>query len=101
MPPRLDIPTLFANAGIPLNADAAMLQVALEQRGWQVQVEEPLRDDVRRSGRQNGNRYRALGFRVRRDLRSTASSSDHAAQSGLSPDDALRKLLASVLQRGT
>src|SRR5690348_16050028 len=42
MPQHLDFPTLFAAAGIPLDADVAMLEAELARRGWRVQLEEPL-----------------------------------------------------------
>lgn len=102
MPQRLDIPARFAAAGIPLDADAYRLQHELEQRGWRVHVEEPLQDDPRRSGRSHGNRYRASGIRPVRDGGAGQMQlSDHAGQTGGSAEEALRKLLASILRRAS
>ena len=99
MTPRLDIAQVFAAAGIALETDGAAVQRELERRGWRVQLEAPLQDDRRRA-QGNGNRHRALAFRVRPDMASAGSRfADHALQTGSSPDDALRKLLASILQR--
>lgn len=97
---RVDIPTLFAAASIPLDADAATLRHELEQRGWRVQVEEPLCDDVLRRRGGHDNRYRALAFRIRSDRPANAFRfSDQLKQHGPSAEEALRKLMASVLQR--
>src|SRR5689334_11434508 len=96
---RLDIPTLFQLAGIPLDASEATLRHELEQRGWRVQVEEPVRDGVRqRSG--SGNRYRALAFRTRQAGPATGGHfADYTSQHGPSVEAALRKVVAAVLQR--
>src|SRR5690242_10455375 len=46
MPGPVDQPRRLAAAGVPSEADDATLRHEREQRGWRVQVEEPLRDDV-------------------------------------------------------
>ena len=99
MTPRLDIPTLFQHAGIPLDADEATLRHELEHRGWRVQVEEPVRDVMRqRSG--HGNRYRALAFRTQHAGPASAFHfADYRSQQGSSAEMALRKLLATLLYR--
>jgi hypothetical protein len=97
---RADMPTLLAEAGIPVDADAATLQHELERRGWRVQLEEPLRDDVLRRRGGAGNRYRALAFRVRADQPAAAFRfSEQVKQHGSSAEEALRKVLAAVLAR--
>jgi hypothetical protein len=96
---RLDIPALFQQAGIPLEADEATLRHELERRGWRVQLEEPVRDVLRQRGG-HGNRYRALAFRTRHDGPAAGFRfADYTSQQGASADEALRKLLATLLRR--
>src|SRR5690348_6192851 len=100
MPVRADIPRLLAEAGLPVDADEATLRHELERRGWRVQVEEPLRDDVLRRRGGHGNRYRALAFRVRSDQPAYAFRfSVQVKQHGSSAEEALRKVLATIIAR--
>jgi hypothetical protein len=99
-PRRADIPRLLTEAGIPVDADEATLRHELERRGWRVQLEEPLRDDVLRQRGGTGNRYRALVFRVRADQPAAAFRfADQVKQHGTSAEEALRKVLAAVVAR--
>jgi hypothetical protein len=100
MPIRTEMPRLLAEAGIPADADEVTLRHELERRGWQVQVEEPLRDDILRRRGGAGNRYRALAFRVRTDQPAYAFRfSVQVKQHGTSAEEAVRKVLAAVLAR--
>jgi GrpB-like predicted nucleotidyltransferase (UPF0157 family) len=100
MPSRLDIPTLLQHARIPGDADEATLRRELERRGWRVQVEELLRDDVLRQRGGHGNRYRALAFRTHHARPASAFHfADYRSQQGASAEEALRKLLATLLHR--
>jgi hypothetical protein len=75
----------------------ATLLAALRVRGWEVYVE-----DRRASGRPRQPRYRALGFR-RRPLLTTDDRSpwsrDHRQGSGRTEAEALRQVLAAVLEQ--
>ena len=94
-----EIARILARHGIPEAADEVSLVGLLADRGWQAQVEAPLADDPRRGAR--GRRYRALAFR--RDTPGRGGDGylihEHRRATGDSPEAALRRVLASVLDR--
>jgi hypothetical protein len=94
-----EIARILARHGIPDEADEVSLVALLAERGWQAQVEAPLSDDPRRGAR--GRRYRALAFR--RETPSRGADAylihEHRRATGDSPEAALRRVLASVLDR--
>ncbi|HEU0115969.1 MAG TPA: hypothetical protein VFQ80_14885 [Thermomicrobiales bacterium] len=47
-----DVATLFLRFGIPLDADEARLRQELARRGWQVELEAPVRDRHAHAARQ-------------------------------------------------
>ena len=89
----------LARHGIPDEVDEVSLLSLLAERGWQAQVEAPLSDDPRRGAR--GRRYRALAFRRETPGRGVDSYliHEHRRATGDSPEAALRRVLASVLDR--
>jgi hypothetical protein len=94
-----EIARILARHGIPEAADEVSLVALLAERGWQAQVEAPLADDPRRGAR--GRRYRALAFR--RDAPGRGADAylihEHRRATGDSAESALRRVLASVLDR--
>ncbi|HEU0115690.1 MAG TPA: hypothetical protein VFQ80_13480 [Thermomicrobiales bacterium] len=94
-----EIARILARHGIPDEADEVSLITLLAERGWQAQVEAPLADDPRRGAR--GRRYRALAFRRETPGRGVDAYliHEHRRATGDSPEAALRRVLASVLDR--
>ncbi|HEU5430543.1 MAG TPA: hypothetical protein VFU81_02715 [Thermomicrobiales bacterium] len=94
-----EIARILARHGIPDETDEVSLVALLAERGWQAQVEAPLSDDPRRGAR--GRRYRALAFRRETPGRGADAYliHEHRRATGDSPEAALRRVLASVLDR--
>lgn len=94
-----DIADILTRHGVPLDADEVVLAELLTDRGWQAQVEDPLTDDPRRGAR--ARRYRALAFRraPRDGQPDTFMMHEHRRATGDSPEAALRRVLAAVLER--
>jgi len=88
---------VLARHGIAPEADEATLLAALETRGWAASVE--ARDE---GGSRRLPLFRALAFRWRPLLAAEGGSSwshVHRQGSGRTPEAALRRVLAAVLER--
>ena len=90
---------ILAANGVPAGADETALVARLADLGWQAQVEAPLVDDRRRGAR--ARRYRALAFRRVPAARAgePVPVHEHRRATGGTAEAALRRVLASVLER--